>query len=230
MSDENKMINDNDETKALENEFLDKPDSPLVVHKKSDASYEETASSQEMNETHTEEEKPTLMRHRFRKEKKSHNGATALLILLVVLVAVFAALYATGNISFGNKDNTTTTASPTTEEITTSLYDLYQGTIVVKDTYIFVDAEEVDGIQGLQEALKYTDASPTAYRIIDEGANADFLNYEILPLMQNLGFYDESTEITHIESTGLIAYEETTTLPPETTTAAPTEPASDNGE
>ena len=48
-------------------------DSPLVVHKKDDASYQETAGEISMSATHTDEESgdtPTLERQRFKKKKK----------------------------------------------------------------------------------------------------------------------------------------------------------------
>ncbi len=194
----------------------EKLDNPLVVHKKGDASYEESASPVEMNETHSEEEETQLRRHRFRKEKKGYGGLIAFLIILVIIASVFAGLYMTGNIRF--VDKTTTTKKATTTEAVTTLEELYKGTIVVKGTYIFVDGYEVNGTQGLEKALKYEDKSTTAYTIIDENANADYLNYDILPLLSELGFYGEDTVITHKESTGLLAEAETTTLPPETTT------------
>ena len=46
-------------------------DSPLVVHKVTDASYHETEKIIDVNATHEEEPAATLERHRFRKEKKS---------------------------------------------------------------------------------------------------------------------------------------------------------------
>lgn len=227
-TEQQKILTDNDEIKEFNKTVLGKLDSPLVVHKKGDASYEESTAAFEMNETHTGEARPTLTRHRFKKEKKSRSGLYTVLIILVVLAVAFAALYFTGNIKF-EKNTTTaqTTEEQITEEPTTTLQDLYKGKIVVKDMYIFVDGEEVDGIAGLQDALAYETPSPTAYEIIDEHANADYLNFEILPIMQKLGFYDSSTVITHIAKTGLIAYAETTTLPPETTTEPPTEEATE---
>ena len=47
----------------------EKLESPLVVHKKDDASYQETAREFDMSSTHTDDEAwdfPTLLRHRFR--------------------------------------------------------------------------------------------------------------------------------------------------------------------
>ncbi len=219
-----KIVTDNDEIKEFNKTVLGRLDSPLIVHKKGDASYEESTAAFEMNETHTDEARPTLTRHRFKKEKKNHSGAYTVLIIVVLLAVAFAALYFTGNIKF--EKNTTTVSEPETEsttETTTSLQEAYKGKIVVKDMYIFVDGEEVDGIAGLQDALAYETPNPTAYEIIDEHANADYLNFEILPIMEKMGFYDSATVITHIAKTGLIAYAETTTLPPETTTEPPTE-------
>ena len=198
-------------------------ESPLVVHKKGDASYKESAAVQ-MNDTHIEDEKPTLRRHRFKKEKRGYGGLIAFLIIVVIIAGAFSALYLTGNIRF-TKQTTSAKSNTTTTERVTTIEEAYQGTIVVKDVYIFVNGVEVDGIQGLQKALEYEEKSTTAYTIIDENANPDFLNFEILQLLQQMGFYDENTVITHKESTGLIAEAETTTLPPETTTTTTTEPA-----
>lgn len=194
-------------------------DAPLVVHKKTDASYQDGGINVDMSETHIEEEKkPTLERHRFKKDpnKKSNKAPVAILIIVIIAVA-FCALYFTGNISFGNKSAAKTTTETTTET-TTSLEEAYAGTIVIKGTYIFVDAQEVDGIEGLQESLKYTDKSTTAYKIIDEDADSNFLNNDVLPLLMDMGFYDKNTEIVHQGYTGLMAAEETTT----STTVAPT--------
>ncbi len=194
-------------------------DAPLVVHKKTDASYQDGGINVDMNETHIEEEKkPTLERHRFKKDpNKKSNKAPTILVIIIIIAAVFCGLYFTGNISFV-KNNTTKTAKETTTETTTSLEEAYAGTIVIKGTYIFVDAVEVNGIEGLQEALKYTDKSTTAYKIIDESADSDFLNNNVLPILMDMGFYDKNTEILHQGYTGLTAAEETTT----TTTVAST--------
>ena len=203
------------------NEEKPELDNPLVVHRKGDASYKENANPVQMNETHTEDKGVTLRRHRFRKEKKSHGGLIAVLVIIVILAGAFSALYFTGNIRFLNSE-TTTKKSVSTTEATTSNEEAYQGTIVIKNTYIFVNGVEVNGIQGLQKALEYEEKSTTAFTIIDEDANSDFLNYEVLQILQQMGFYGEDTVITHKESTGLIAEAETTTLPPEPTTTATT--------
>ena len=218
---EEKVITDNDEIKEFNQTVLGHPESPLVVHKKGDASYEEASASNQMNETHTEEERPTLTRHRFKKEHKGHGKAIAFLFVIVIIAAALAGLYFTGNLSFSKKEATTVKKAATTE-VTTSLEDKYKGTIVIKDTYIFVNGKEVQGIEGLQKALEYEDKSTTAYKIIVENENSDFLNFEVLELLTQLGFYGNDTVIEHVASTGLVAEAETTTLPPETTTAAPT--------
>ena len=46
-------------------------DNPLVVHKKSDASYYDSNENLEMNETLVMEDNNTLKRHRFKKEKSN---------------------------------------------------------------------------------------------------------------------------------------------------------------
>lgn len=187
-------------------------DSPLVVHKKSDASYNSSVSDNEMNETIQIEDNDTLERHRFKKDKsKKSNKKYFFLIAILVIVAVACALYFSGVLG-GNNDETTTTTQSTTEA-TTTLQQKYKDTIVVKDVYIFVDGEEVDGIKGLQDAIKYKEASDTQYSIIKEHANTDFFNYEVLSILETLGFYSENTEITTVQSTGLIAQAEITTEP-----------------
>lgn len=213
-----KIITVNDEIAEFNKTVLGQLESPLIVHKKSDASYDEKVSVPEMYETHSDEKKPTLMRHRFKKEKKSKSSLVVPLVIIVILASVFAGLYVSGNITFDTKQDVTK-QKETTTEATTSIEEKYQGTIVVKNMYIFVDGTEVNGIEGLQDELKYLDKSETAFSIIDENANVNFLNYEILPLLEQMGFYGEQTEITHIQSTGLIAQEETTTLLASTTAA-----------
>lgn len=209
----------NSEEIATQNlEELEQLESPLIVHKVTDASYQQTASDITMDDTHIDEDGPTLERHRFRKEPKKNKGGLKFLLLLVVIaVSVFAGLYYGGVINF-DKEQSTTKATETTVETTTSIVQAYEGKIVVKKTFIFVDGVEVDGIEGLQAALKYVDPSPTAYEIVKEDANADFLNYDILPLMKDMGFYEENTVISTIVSTGLIAEKEKTTVPKPLTT------------
>lgn len=186
-------MNDNDK----------KLDNPLVVHNKNDASYYNSDEALQMEQTHEKIEAHHLERHRFKKESNPKTKKiVAFLVVLVVLAVVFCALYFTGNITF-NKD-TTTQPTETTSEVTTSIEQAYEGTIVVNDTYIFVDGTEVEGIQGLQQALRTVTPSTTAYKIINENANGMFLDNEVLPILYDLGFYDENTEILHKNQTGLV--------------------------
>ena len=82
----------------------EKLDSPLIVHKKSDASYQDTASEAEMNETHSDDEGPTLERHRFKKKGKKKGKGLVIVIIIVILAAVFAGLY---EIALCQKSNVT---------------------------------------------------------------------------------------------------------------------------
>ena len=162
-----------------------------------------------MNDTHIDDTKPTLTRHRFKKDNKK-NGKSAVIVIFiaVVIVAVFAALYFTGNISLNNSKRNPQSSSQTSET-TTSLQQKYAGTIVVKGMYIFVDGTEVDGIQGLTEALKYLDKSTTAYEIIIEGTQnsyeSSYYNSDILSCLTQLGFYGDDTKVEHVDSTGLMS-------------------------
>ena len=213
----------NDEIKEFNKEHLGTLDSPLVVHKKGDVSYEESTEAYEMNETHGGEERPTLKRHRFKKEKKNPKRGYVIITLIIVIAAVFAGLYYTGNISFGQKETTT---KAKTEATTKDLLETYKGTIVVKDTYIFVDGVEVNGIEGLQNALKYEDPSPTRYEIIVEDENSNFFNYEVLALLTDMKFFDKTTRVTHLDDTGLMASEETSVATTQQVTQATTQAVS----
>lgn len=209
----------NDELDEFQKEVMGKLDNPLVVHKKGDASYEEDTSAYEMNQTHNEETKPTLERHRFKKDpSKKGSNLSVILLIIIIFAGIFAGLYFTGNLPLKKGDDAAQTTAETVEE-TTDIAEKYIGKIVIKGTYIFVDGKEVDGIEGLQNSIKYEDASTTAYEIIDEHADADFLNYDVLPLLSDMQFFGDDTVITHIEKTGLMASEETTQ--PQTTTSAP---------
>ncbi len=212
---------DIDEIKEFNKEVLGKLDSPLVVHNKDDASYEESTNVYEMNETHSDEERPTLARHRFKKEKKSKAGLIVFIFFVFILAGVVAALYITGNLPVGSNKNVTepTTVAQVTAEPTTTIEDNYKGTIVIKGVHIFVDGYEVKGIEGLQDELAYVTPSPTAYEIIDEHANSDFLNGNVLLILEDMGFFDKTTKVTHVEKTGLMAKSETTTAAPSTTAA-----------
>ncbi len=182
-------------------------DSPLVVHKKTDSSYQATASELELNATHEEDDNETLERHRFKKEKKN-NKATPIILIILIVVGVLVALYFTGVIGNRNADKPVPTDTSSTSEVVTSIQEKYRGTIVVKGSDIFVDGYEVDGIEGLQSAIKYEDPSPTRYAIIQENIDELYYNNEILPILSQLGFYDKSTQVSVVHSTGLMAEDE----------------------
>lgn len=206
-------MTDNDEIAAFNKEVLGELEPPLVVHKKSDTSYDNNNNSVlEMNDTHIDDNKPTLTRHRFKKDdKKKGKGVVVVIFIAVVVVAVFAALYFTGNIPLNNSKSNSQSSSQTSET-TTSLQQKYAGTIVVKGMYIFVDGTEVDGIQGLTESLKYLDKSTTAYKIIIEGTQnsyeSSYYNSDILGCLTQLGFYGDDTKVEHVDSTGLMSKDE----------------------
>ncbi len=195
----------------------EKLDSPLVVHKKSDASYQEAASEVTMNSTHTDEESSdtaTLERHRFRKTKKKSNAPFVILAVIIVVAAVFVALVYTDTIHLIPEE--TTEETTTRKSYTTKLENEFEDTIIVKGTYIFFEGEEVDGIKGLERCIKYLDEG-TKFTVKDEHAESNFFNNDVLPLLSS---YKIDYEITHIESSGLMSKNETTTAA--TTTAATT--------
>lgn len=194
----------------------EKLDNPLIVHKKDDASYQETATEVDMNVTHIEEDDdlPTLERHRFRKEKKNHNGILVLIALIAVAVAVLCALFYSGKLDF-NKEETTTKVEHT---YTAKQENKFENIITVKGTYIFFEGTEVDGINGLERKIKYLDEG-TKFTVQDENADSNFLNYDVLSMLSQYGIdYD----ITHIVSSGLMSQYETTTQPQTESTTAPT--------
>lgn len=183
-------------------------DSPLVVHKESDASYQPAQDVNGMTATHTEDEldAPTIERHRFKKKKKSKKGGYIFLLIIVAAVAVCSALYFTGTYDFGIQKETTTEET-TRKSYTTQQVNKFEGIITVKGTYVFFEGEEVDGVEGLTREIKYLDPG-TKFTVQDENADSNFLNYEILPLLAD---YKISYEVTHIVSSGLTSkYEKTT--------------------
>lgn len=201
-------------------------DSPLVVHKKSDASYQETATEVTMNATHTDDETsdmPTLERHRFRKEKKKKKWPYVLIVLIAIVMAVLCALIYSDVIPVREKETTT----QTTRSYTTQKTNEFKGIITVKGTYIFFEGTEVDGIKGLEKEIKYLD-NGTKFEIQDENADSNFLNYEVLSLLSKYNF---DYEITHIVSSGLKSkYEnvQTTARPSSTSTTKKPLTSTDN--
>ena len=79
----------------------EKLDSPLVVHKKGDASYQEEGNEVSMQNTHVDEESEatTLERHRFKKEKKKKKWPYVLAVIVVAAVVVIALLVNNGTIN-----------------------------------------------------------------------------------------------------------------------------------
>ena len=67
----------------------EKLDSPLVVHKVTDASYYEAANSMDVDITHVEESKSTtLERHRFRRVKKRRKSPYVILVIVIIIAVV----------------------------------------------------------------------------------------------------------------------------------------------
>lgn len=194
----------------------EKLDSPLIVHKKDDASYQETATEFDMSATHTDDEGddvPTLERHRFRKEKKSKKGIWVLIAFIAVAVAVVCGLFYSGVLPPGKEHVTTTKPERT---YTTAQVNEFKGIITIKGTYIFFEGTEVDGLSGLEREIKYLDKG-TKFIVQDEDADSNFLNFDVLSLLSQYGIdYD----IKHIVSSGLESKYETTKAPEASQTKA----------
>lgn len=196
-------------------------DSPLVVHKKDDASFQETANEVTMSATHTDEESadtPTLERHRFKKKKKKSKAPYVILVLVAIAAAVICVLVYNDVIPIGKPETTTTTK----KSYTTQQVNEFEGIITVKGTYIFFEGTEVDGLRGLEKEIKYLEKG-TKFVVQDEDADSNFLNCDVLSLLSQ---YSIDYEIKHIVSSGLIAeYEKMSTT---TSAAKKTENQSDN--
>lgn len=189
-------------------------DSPLVVHKVTDASYHETENNVDVNATHIEEETATLERHRFKKEKKSSKWPI-ILTFLVVVIAVFCYLYFSGSLAGIGLGTAQTTTEPETQAYTMP-ENPYEAIITVKGTYIFFEGEEVDGIEGLESEVRYLD-SGASFVIQDEDADSTFLYEEVLPLLQQYGI---QTEVRYVVSSGLTSRYETTSGAAQSTSQA----------
>lgn len=196
-------------------------DSPLVVHKKDDASFQETANEVTMSATHTDEESadtPTLERHRFKKKKKKSKAPYVILALAAIAAAVICVLVYNDVIPIGKPETTATTK----KSYTTQQVNEFEGIITVKGTYIFFEGTEVDGLRGLEKEIKYLEKG-TKFVVQDENADSNFLNFNVLSLLSQ---YSIDYEIKHIVSSGLIAeYEKMSTT---TSAAKKTENQSDN--
>lgn len=203
------MNNDLNENKMLQ--------SPLVVHKETDASYQETANDIDVDITHIETEAATLERHRFKKENKKSKAPVIIAVILVVAVALAAYLYFGKGVGKSKEETTTmpeSTAYYTPEE------NKFAGIITVKGSYLFFEGTEIDGVEDLVSEIKYLDAG-TKFIVQDESADSTFLNEEVLTTLSN---YNIEYEVKYIISSGLISQYETTAAPEtETVTEAPAE-------
>lgn len=183
---------------------VEKLDSPLVVHKKTDASYHETANSIDAASTHEPENKSSnLVRHRFRRTKRRRK-APYIIIAFVIIAAVLCGLYYGGVI--GNRKENITQPS-TTRPYVEVTENKFEGIITVKKTYIFFEGEELNNLEELERKIKYLDEG-TKFIVQDEDADPILLNDEILPLLKEHGIdYGEGPKF--IVSSGLKSEYET---------------------
>lgn len=185
-------------------EEFEKLDSPLVVHKETDASYLETANMDVMSTVNrTEENSTNLVRHRFKKVKKK-SKAPWFILIIVVIIAVLCGLYFGGVI--GNRQETPTEKTTKKTYLETS-ENKFEGIITVKGTYIFFEGEEIDGTSELERIIKYLDTDVT-FTIQDEEAEPVLLSQEIIPLLDKYGI--KHGEPKYIISSGLVSKYETT--------------------
>lgn len=182
----------------------EKLDSPLIVHKETDASYEENNTELDVNITHIDEDTVTLERHRFKKVKKK-SKAPYVFCAVLIIIAVFAGLYFGGVIpKFFDKVETTVPVSKSSESTTEE--NRFKGIITVKGTYLFFEGKEINGTEELISEIKYANEN-TSFIIQDENADSTFLNDEILPILTS---YNIQYEVKFIVSSGLMSVNETT--------------------
>ncbi len=181
----------------------EKLDSPLIVHKKTDASYTETANSVDADSTHAADNNASnLVRHRFKRVKRRRK-APYIILAIVIIAAILCGLYYGGVIGNRKENKENTTSSRGYIEVTENRFE---GVITVKSTYIFFEGEEVDGIEGLERKIRYLDEK-TKFVVQDEEADPVFLNEEILPLLTENGIEYEGPNF--IISSGLKSKYET---------------------
>ncbi len=182
----------------------EKLDSPLVVHKETDASYEENNTELDVNITHIDEDTITLERHRFKKVKKN-SKAPYVFCAVLIIIAIFAGLYFGGVIpKFFDKGETTVPVSDSSESTTEE--NRFKGIITVKGTYLFFEGKEINGTEDLISEIKYANEN-TSFIIQDENADSTFLNDEILPILTS---YNIQYEVKYIVSSGLMSVNDTT--------------------
>lgn len=197
----------------MSEEFDEKKlDSPLVVHKVTDASYQDSLNSDDINFAHKESDDiATLERHRYRKVKKVKKWPYVLIACCVAIV-IIVTLYFSGVFHANNNDDT---SSGNTNNYVQNEVNEYEGIITVKNTYVFFEGEEVDGVNGLVQKIKYIDEG-TNFVVQNEKADSMFFNDEILPALDSYGI---KYEVQTVVSSGL-------TSKYESKNSAPTESAS----
>lgn len=188
-----------------------KLDSPLIVHKVTDASYQEMASEVSVDFTHTDSESTaTLERHRYRKVKKAKKWPYVLIAIVVAVVILITTLYFSGVIKPANKDkdkdNTNTGYVSTTE-------NRFSGIITIKNSHVFFEGKEIEGAAELASEVKYLE-SGTKFIVQDEKADETLLNQEILPTLDSYGI---QYEVKYVVSSGLTSKYETTEAVTDTT-------------
>ncbi len=179
-------------------------DSPLVVHKKTDASYLENAGDVNAPAAEKcENNQSNLVRHRFRRVKRRRK-APYIILAAVIIAAVLVGLYYGGIIGSRNQESETQTTSRPYIEVTENKFE---GIITVKKTYIFFEGEEMNNLEELERKVKYLDEG-TKFVVQDEDADPILLNEEILPLLKENGIdYGEGPK--YILSSGLKSKSET---------------------
>ncbi len=185
-------------------DFEDKLDSPFVVHKETDASYEKNDNELDVNITHIEGSGATLERHRFKKTKKK-SKAPYFICALIVVAAVVAGLYYGGIIpNFFEKE--TTVPEESENNVSTTEANKFEGVITVKGTYLFFEGKEINGTEELINEIKYI-GTDKKFIVQDENADSNYLNNEILPVLTS---YNIQYEVKYIISSGLVSSKETT--------------------
>lgn len=175
-------------------------DSPLVVHKPSDASYQETANSVDVDFTHTDSgEVATLERHRYRKVKKPKKWPYVVVAVVIAVAILLSVLYFTGVFKPKNDEGENVSNTQVVEE------NRYENIITVKGTYLFFEGEEINGAQELESNIKYLEDSDK-FIVQNENADEVFLKQEILPLLDNYGI---KYQVKTVVSSGLHSQFET---------------------
>ncbi len=184
------------EFETFENEL----DSPLVVHKESDASYNGCPNFDLMNKTAIDENDtaPSIERHRFKKKKKNPNKNKIItIVLLVVLVAVCVGVtvhFVNNSKSNENKN------SVTAEETTKSLSEVFKNTITVQGTTIYYEAEVIDNVVELESNIKFL---PKDTQIIIQNEHADSDFFESVKEVVLQCEFEKEPKVEFIQSSGL---------------------------